>query len=58
MQAVKGSARVSRVGEGVPRSRTSLQRLFRRDAETSTRDACATRNAVVACMRFLGSTGC
>ncbi len=29
MQAVKGSACVSRVGEGVPRSRTSLQRLFR-----------------------------
>jgi len=29
MQAVKGSACVSRVGEGVPRSRTSVQRLFR-----------------------------
>jgi len=29
MQTVKGSACVSRVGEGVPRSRTSLQRLFR-----------------------------
>ena len=29
MQTVKGSACVSSVGEGVPRSRTSLQRLFR-----------------------------
>jgi error-prone DNA polymerase len=47
-----GSVRVSRAGERVPRSRTSLlphrpsesdfkQRLFRRDAETNTRDACA-----------------
>ena len=26
------------------RSRTFLERLFRRDAETNTRDACATRN--------------
>jgi hypothetical protein len=45
-----GSARVSRVGESVPLSRTfqstsSIQkeRLFRRDVETNTRDACATR---------------
>jgi len=47
-----GSARVSRAGESVPLSRTFLdarllasaamtKRLFRRDAETSTRDACA-----------------
>ena len=47
-----GSARVSRAGERVPRSRTSPlpyrtsesdfeQSVFRRDAETSTRDACA-----------------
>src|SRR5438094_1248991 len=47
-----GSVRVSRAGERVPRSRTSLllhrpsesdfeQRLFRRDSETHTRDACA-----------------
>jgi error-prone DNA polymerase len=51
-----GSARVSRVGERVPRSRTSLvpgkhsesdfeKSSFRRDAETSTRDACATQAA-------------
>src|SRR2546428_4897756 len=33
-----GSARVSRAGESVPLSRT-LKRSFRRDAETSTRDA-------------------
>jgi hypothetical protein len=49
-----GSARVSRGGESVPLSRTFLgaalpasgrliKRLFRRDAETSTRDACATQ---------------
>src|SRR6266496_1880286 len=38
-----GSARVSRVGDDVSSSRTFLQRLFRRDAETNTRDACATR---------------
>jgi hypothetical protein len=44
-----GSARVSRVGEGVPLSRTfqsmssvRKERLFRRDVETNTRDACAT----------------
>ena len=47
-----GSARVSRAGERVPRSRTSPlpyrtsesdfeQSVFRRDAETNTRDACA-----------------
>jgi error-prone DNA polymerase len=47
-----GSVRVSRAGERVPRSRTSLlpqkcsesdfrQSVFRRDAETNTRDACA-----------------
>src|SRR5204862_4331084 len=40
----RGSARVSRVGEGVSPSRTFLQRLFRRDTETSTRDTRATRN--------------
>src|SRR5436309_7445680 len=39
-----GSARVSRVGESVPFSR-SLKRSFRRDAETNTRDACATRSS-------------
>jgi error-prone DNA polymerase len=37
-----GSARVSRAGESVPLSRT-FERLFRRDAETNTRDACATQ---------------
>ena len=47
-----GSARVSRAGERVPRSRTFLlphspsesnldQSVFRRDAETNTRDTCA-----------------
>src|SRR5438046_229482 len=39
-----GSAGVSRVGESVPLSR-SLKRSFRRDAETNTRDACATRSS-------------
>src|SRR5204862_4498916 len=39
-----GSARVSRVGESVPLSR-SLKRSFRRDAETNTRDACATQSS-------------
>src|SRR6478672_10011363 len=39
-----GSARVSRVGESAPLSRT-LKRSFRRDAETNTRDACATRSS-------------
>jgi len=39
---ILGSARVSRAGETVPVSRTFLRRLFRRDAETNTRDACAT----------------
>jgi hypothetical protein len=49
-----GSARVSRAGDGVSPSRTShvprndpksrfKKSLFRRDAETNTRDACATR---------------
>ncbi len=49
-----GSARVSRVGESVALSRTfrsaplrasadQMERLFRRDAETNTRDACATQ---------------
>jgi len=48
------SARVLRGGESVPLSRTFLgaplpanrgliKRLFRRDAETSTRDACTTQ---------------
>ena len=36
-----GSARVSRVGEGVLAIVNFFERLFRRDAETSTRDACA-----------------
>src|SRR5438552_10769858 len=36
-----GSARVSRAGDDVSSSRT-FGRLFRRDIETSTRDACAT----------------
>ena len=39
-----GSARVSRVGESVPLSRT-LKRSFRRDAETNTGDACATQSS-------------
>jgi len=51
-----GSARVPRVGERVPAIAnfslifvthdvaTPRESLFRRDAETSTRDACATRN--------------
>ena len=49
-----GSARVSRAGESVPLSRTfrsaalrtsgtPAERLFRRDTETNTRDACATQ---------------
>ncbi|MGA7273327.1 MAG: hypothetical protein WBX14_00630 [Candidatus Udaeobacter sp.] len=52
VRANPGSARVSRAGERVPRSRTSStmaknselyfkESLFRRDAETNTRDACA-----------------
>jgi len=56
-----GSARVSRAGERVPRSRTSLASVkhsesdfekssFRRDAETSTRDACATQKSPLAPM--------
>src|SRR4030095_571743 len=40
-----GSARVPRVGESVSLSQT-LKRLFQRDAETNTRDACATRKIV------------
>ena len=43
---VWGSARVPRVGESVPLSRT-FERLFWRDAETSTRDACATQQIIV-----------
>src|SRR5437773_12102109 len=39
-----GSARVSSGGESVPFSR-SLKRSFRRDAETNTRGACATRSS-------------
>jgi excinuclease ABC subunit A len=51
VKANLGSARVSRAGEGVPPSRTSSGRdaqksLFRRDAETNTRDACATPTRV------------
>jgi hypothetical protein len=49
-----GSARVSRAGESAPLSRTfrraalrasgnPVERLFRRDTETNTRDACATQ---------------
>ena len=49
-----GSARVSGAGESVPLSRTfrsaplrasgnPAERLFRRDTETNTRDACATQ---------------
>ena len=41
MQAVKGSARVSRVGEAVRLRELCRKRLFRRD--TSTRDARAIR---------------
>jgi error-prone DNA polymerase len=44
-----GSARVSRAGEDVSSSRTS-RRLFRRDAETSTRDACATQSCPLGAM--------
>jgi hypothetical protein len=40
-----GSAPVSRAGDCVSQSRTFLKRLFRRDAETNTRDACATRSS-------------
>src|SRR5205085_6735645 len=40
-----GSARVSRVGDGIPPARTFLKRLFRRDAETNARDARATQKA-------------
>jgi len=40
MQAVKGSARVSRVGEGVPPSPTLPQKIV---SGTSMRDARATR---------------
>jgi excinuclease ABC subunit A len=54
VKANLGSARVSRAGDGVPPSRTSrkmlsrasgelFESLFRRDAETSTRDVCATQ---------------
>ncbi|PYL14892.1 MAG: excinuclease ABC subunit A, partial [Verrucomicrobia bacterium] len=44
-----GNVRVSRAGDGVPPSRTSSrlrseESLFRRDAETNTRDACSTQN--------------
>jgi hypothetical protein len=54
-----GSTRVSRVGEGVlaianfseraksVASHESFERLFRRDAETNTRDACATQQIIV-----------
>ena len=53
-----GSARVSRVGDGASPSRTFLnvgatERLFRRDAETNTRDACATQNAAFASRMLL-----
>jgi len=59
IRATLGSARVSRAGERVPRSRTSSslakncelyfkQSLFRRDAETKTRDECATQSRVIA----------
>src|SRR5437660_2605764 len=56
MRRVPGSARVSRAGEGVfaianfsgrakfMASCESFKRLLRRDAEASTRDACATRS--------------
>jgi excinuclease ABC subunit A len=58
VRARLGSARVSRAGERVPRSRTSSRRakdskfyfkesLFRRDAETNTRDAYAPQIAAV-----------
>ena len=55
--AFLGSARVSRAGEGVlaianfsrraklTASGESFERLFRRDAKTNTRDACATQNS-------------
>jgi 5-methyltetrahydrofolate--homocysteine methyltransferase len=45
-----GSTRVSRVGDGVSPARTSdlEERSFRRNAETSTRDACAIRSISLA----------
>src|SRR4029077_17249408 len=49
-----GSARVSRACDDVSSSRT-LKRSFRRDTETNTRDACATRNAA-ARLQFLINT--
>jgi len=56
-RATLGSARVSRAGDGVAPSRTSLwieitrKDRFSEDAETNTRDACATQSA--ACPRPL-----
>jgi excinuclease ABC subunit A len=58
VRASLGSEHVSRVGERVPRSRTSSplakdsklyfkESLFRRDAETNRRDVCATQIAAV-----------
>jgi len=47
--SIPGSARVSRAGDGVLAMANfhdvtvHRKRLFRRDAETSTRDACATQ---------------
>ena len=43
-----GSARVSRAGDGVLAVANFFGRLFWRDAKTNTRDACATRIAVIA----------
>jgi hypothetical protein len=54
-----GSARVSRVtpvrlGPMTSRHRRVFLRLFRRDAETKTRDACATRKTAIAHSWFSG----
>jgi hypothetical protein len=64
---VLGSARVSRAGDGVlaiadfrvryhfSREKMSSARLFRRDAETSPRDACATQSSMVAAWEWVAA---
>src|SRR5438876_2894083 len=51
-----GSARVSRAGDDVSSSRT-FGRLFRRDIETSTRDACATWSLADRAQFLIGAFG-
>ena len=55
---VPGSARVSRTFRSTPLvpKRDLIERLFRRDAETNTRDACATQSHMLAIIP--GSAGC